>query len=308
MGLASACMGRELVTRRTALRTAAFAAGALGLQRFSPAEPLAPKFSLAHLTVLACPPPQLIEIAGRAGYDYASLRIIPMRLAGEPDYDLARKPAMLRETRHALAATALKLHDIEVGRIADGVDVADYVPSFECGGELGARRVICSVWTADHTFAVDSLARMCEFAKKSGLSISLEFVTWANVRNLRQAMELLRTVNKENLGLLIDVLHFDRSHVDPKELDAVPPSFFHFVHLCDAPKLTVATTKALIHTGREARLYPGEGAIDIRGIVKRLPPIPFSLEVPNLVRVKELGYQEHARRCLEAAKRCLKVG
>ena len=301
-------MGRELVTRRTMLRSAAATLGALSLERVIAAPAINAKFSLAHLTILGCSPPQLVEIAGRVSYDYASLRMIPMRLPGEPDYDLARKPAMLRETRAALAATGLKLHDIEVGRIADGVDVADYRPAFETGAELGARRVIGSVWATDHAFILDSLARMCDLAGKSGLSISLEFVTWSSVRNLQQALELLRAVKKDNLGLLIDVLHFDRSHVSPAELDSVPPSRFHFVHLCDAPKARDFSSEALIHTGREERLYPGEGDIDIAGILKHLPEIPYSLEIPNLERVKELGYQEHARRCLEAAKRCCRLG
>lgn len=301
-------MGREFVARRTVLRSAAATFSVLSLKRAFAAAPGNAKFSLAHLTILGCSPPQLIEIAGRVGYDYASLRMIPMRLAGEPDYDLARKPAMLRETRAALAATGLKLHDIEVARIADNVDVADYRPAFETGAELGARRVIGSVWATDRAFILDSLGRMCDLAAKSSLSISLEFVTWSRARNLQQALELLRAVKKDNLGLLIDTLHFDRSHVKLAELDSVPPSRFHFVHLCDAPKARDFSTAALIHTGREERLYPGEGAIDIAGILKHLPAVPYSLEIPHLERVKELGYEEHARRCLEAAKRCCKLG
>jgi hypothetical protein len=31
--------------------------------------------------------------------------------------------------------------------------------------------------------------------------------------------------------------------------------------------------------------------------------IPYSLEIPHLARVKELGYAEHAWRCLQAAKK-----
>jgi sugar phosphate isomerase/epimerase len=95
---------------------------------------------------------------------------------------------------------------------------------------------------------------------------------------------------------------FNRSRVKPEELDAVPRELFHFAHVCDAPKEISTTTDGLIHTGREARLDPGEGSIDIEAIVNRMPEIPYSLEIPNLERVKELGYAEHARRCLEHAK------
>ena len=69
------------------------------------------------------------------------------------------------------------------------------------------------------------------------------------------------------------------------------------------PKEIPPTNEGLIHTGREERLYPGEGGIDIASILNRLPEVPYSLEIPNLVRVKELGFAEHAWRCLETAKK-----
>ena len=43
------------------------------------------KYSLAHLTVLGCAPPEMTYIAGRAGYDYVSFRPIFMGLPGEPN-------------------------------------------------------------------------------------------------------------------------------------------------------------------------------------------------------------------------------
>ena len=52
--------------------------------------------------------------------------------------------------------------------------------------------------------------------------------------------------------------------------------------------------KGLMHAAREARLDPCEGGIDIATIVNRLPELPYALEVPNLERVKALGYLEHA--------------
>jgi len=36
-----------------------------------------------------------------------------------------------------------------------------------------------------------------------------------------------------------------------------------------------------------------------------LPPIPYSIELPNIKRVKQFGYEGHARRCLESAQQQL---
>jgi sugar phosphate isomerase/epimerase len=267
-----------------------------------PRKPAQPRFSLAHLTVLGCAPPEMTYTAARAGYDFVSYRIIAMRLPGEPDYDLAANKEMLRQTRTALAATGLKVHDIELARIQDGMDPKSYVPALETAAELGARQVITSIWTPQRAYAVDSLTELCDLGKKVGLTMNLEFVTWANVATLREAIAVCHAVNRENCGVLIDVLHFNRSRTKLEELDGVPRRWFHFAHLCDAPKEIPTTNEGLIRAGREERLYPGEGGIDIASIVHRLPEVPYSLEIPNLARAKELGYAEHAWRCLETAK------
>jgi hypothetical protein len=53
---------------------------------------------------------------------------------------------------------------------------------------------------------------------------------------------------------------------------------------------------------REERSYVGEGGIDVASIVNRIPEIPCSIELPNLKRVQQYGFEEHARRCLQTAK------
>ena len=60
-----------------------------GLRSASADGPL--QFSLAHLTLLNCAPPELTEIAARAGYDFVSLR--PMGM-GNPGDRCIRWPAM----------------------------------------------------------------------------------------------------------------------------------------------------------------------------------------------------------------------
>ena len=34
-----------------------------------------------------------------------------------------------------------------------------------------------------------------------------------------------------------------------------------------------------------------------------MPPVDYTIELPNQSRVAELGYEEHARRCLQHSKR-----
>jgi sugar phosphate isomerase/epimerase len=261
------------------------------------------KYSLAHLTVLGCAPPEMTYIAARAGYEYVSFRPIYMGLPGEPNYCLAENKEMLQQTKAALSSTGVQLHDIELARIYDGLDPKKYVPAMEVAAELGGKHVLSSIWTPQREFAIERFAELCDLAKPFGLTVNLEFVTFADVKNLKEALDVLRTAKRKNCGIMIDTLHFNRSRVSVEELDEVPREWFHFAHLCDAPAEIPTTREGLIFTARDARLYPGEGAIDIAAILNRMPEITCSIELPHLARVKEMGAAEHAFRCLEAAKK-----
>jgi hypothetical protein len=60
----------------------------------------------------------------------------------------------------------------------------------------------------------------------------------------------------------------------------------------------------LFHAGRVERLPPGEGGIDIKGILRHLPPgIPMGLEVPMRALMAGQGCEAVARRVREAAER-----
>ncbi|MDR3562429.1 MAG: TIM barrel protein [Negativicutes bacterium] len=263
---------------------------------------MARQFSLAHLTVLGCAPPELIYIAARAGYDFVSLRPIYMGLPNEPNYALADNNVLLRQTKNALAATGLKLLDIELARIYDGVDVKKYLPAMEVAAELGGRAVLSSIWTPDRSFYLEKFAELCDQAKSFGLTVDLEYVPIACVFNLAGALDVLRAVERENAGIMIDTHHFHRAGDNVEDLGSLPSEWFHYAHLCDAPAEIPTEKEEMTRILREARLYCGEGGIDIASILNRIPEIPYSIELPHLERAKELGYAEHAWRCLQAAK------
>ncbi|MDT8861468.1 sugar phosphate isomerase/epimerase [Alkalihalobacillus sp. MEB130] len=263
------------------------------------------EFSIAHLTALGCTPPELTYIASRAGYDFVSLRPIYMGLHDEPNYALAENKEMLRETKRAFSDTGIKLLDIELARIYDGVDPKSYLPAFEVAAELGGRHVLSSIWTEDYHYAIEKFAELCDLAKPFGLTIELEFVPIASVKNLKGALDVLHTVKRENAGLMIDAHHFHRSGDKIEDLDSVPREWFRYFHLCDAPADIPSSKEEMTRILREERLYVGEGGIDIKSIIQRIPKVPYSIELPHSKRSQELGYEEFARRCLQTAKEYL---
>ena len=263
---------------------------------------MAQQYSLAHLTVLGCAPPEMTYIAARAGYDFVSIRCIYMGLPGEPNYELAKNPEMLRQTQRALKETGVRLHDIELARIKDEVDPKSYLPALEVAAELGARAVLSSIWTPEREYAIEKFGELCDLARQFNLTVDLEPVPIAGVRTTAEAVDVLRAVGRPNAGLMIDIHHFHRALDRPEMLDGLPREWFHFAHLCDAQLQIPSDRAEMTRIMREERLYPGEGGIDIAAILNRLPGMVYSIELPHLARVKELGYAEHAFRCLESAK------
>ena len=251
---------------------------------------------------MGCPPPEMTYIAARAGYDFVSIRPIFMGLPGEPNYALAENPLMLRQTKQALASTGLKVHDIELARIHDDMHSTRYLPAMEVAAELGARAVLSSIWTPNRDYAIEKFGEVCDLAKQFGLTVDLEYVPIASVNSLAGAVDVLRSVKRDNAGLMIDVHHFHRALDKPEDLDGLPREWFHFAHLCDAQGEIPTDRAEMTRILREERLYVGEGGIDVAGILNRLPKVVYSIELPHLARAREMGYAEHAFRCLESAK------
>ena len=260
------------------------------------------EFSLAHLTVLGCPPPEMIYIAARAGYDYVSIRTIHLDLPGEPNYALTDNPQMLKQTKQALASTGLRVHDIELARVYEGVHPTRYLPAMEVAAELGAKAVLSSIWGGERDFYIEKFGEICDLAKPFGLTVDLEYVPIAAVASLAQAVDVLRAVNRSNAGLMVDMHHFHRARDDAADLDAVPREWFHFAQLCDAPAEIPTERAEMIRIMREARMYVGEGGIDVASILAHIPHCVYSIELPNKERHEEIGYAEHATRCLETLK------
>jgi sugar phosphate isomerase/epimerase len=225
-----------------------------------------------------------------------------MGLPGEPDYGLADNPQMLKQTKRALSATGLRIHDIELARVYEGLHPTKYLPAMEVAAELGARAVLSSIWGGERDFYIEKFAAICDLAKPFGLTVDLEYVPIAAVANLAQAVDVLRAVNRSNAGLMIDTHHLHRARDNPADLDALPREWFHFAQLCDAPAEIPTDRAEMIRIMREARLYVGEGGIDVAGILAHLPPCVYSIELPNKEVHEEMGYAEHAARCLETLK------
>ena len=263
-----------------------------------------PLYSLAHLTLIGCTPAELVYIAARAGYDAVSPRFITMNVPGE-FYQSPLEAAQIQATKTALETTGLKVLDIEIARITEDCDPRDFLSALDLAAELEAKHMIMSAWTSrrdDRNFILDMYAETCDLAAPFGITIDLEFPTFSRIRTLDEALDIVRAADRKNGGILIDTLYLHLSRIDLGEILHIPPDWLHFLHISDCLPGIADTREGMIQLARDARLYPGEGWIDFNGIIERCPPVHYSIELPNQSRIAELGYEEHARRCLRHAK------
>ena len=177
-------------------------------------------FSLAYLTLPNTHPVDQIEIAAQCGYEGVGLRTISQHLPGEPDYALANG-RMFQMVRAALERTGVRLMDIELARVADGVDVMSYEKEFALGAELGAKYAIASVWSADRDFSRVQFEKMCDLADKYGMKLNLEFVPFSNIPGLTEALAWMDLMDRPNVQVLVDTLHAHRVKVTPEQLREV---------------------------------------------------------------------------------------
>lgn len=265
---------------------------------------LAREFSLAYLTIPGIEPLEQIKIAHDAGYDFVSLRTIPMGLPGEPQVCLEKDPQLFTAIEQALKDYEMKLLDIELVRVREDLPF-DFRPAFEAGASLGATQVLTSVWTKDHSFAVERYGSICEQAAEYGLTMNLEFPIVSGLTTLEDALLIQDKVNKPNLKLLMDMIYVHWAGIKPETIKALNPERIGVIHLCDSPKEKDMGGMEITQVVREGRAYCGEGAVDLKGLLNALPERPMSIELPNAACIKELGGAGHAARCLETAKACV---
>ena len=263
------------------------------------------EFSLAHLTVLSLQPPEMVSVAARTGYQAVGLRLIAVT-PDSPGYPLMDDAAAMRQTKIRLDDTGLRVGDIEFVKITPEIDIAALEPFAAAGAELGARHVIAAPYDPDLGRLAERFAALADLAGRYNLSVLLEFFPWTVVPNLREAKRIVDAADRKNTGILVDTLHFARSESRLEDIAAIAPDRLPMVHVCDAQSGGPFTTEQLLHTARAERLPPGEGEINIRDILGRLPTgVTIALEVPMESLTRERGPEEVARRVLDATVQLL---
>lgn len=252
--------------------------------------------SLAALTVLELSPPEMVACAADAGYSHVGLRLIAAT-DNEPTWPLVGDTPMVREVERRLADSGVRTLDIEIFRLKPDTEVASYLPALETGARLGAKHVLVAGNDAHEARLTERFAALCRLAAPLGLSVDLEPMPWTEVKNLEQGTHIATASQQANAGVLIDPIHFDRGGNVPADIAAVPGSRLHYAQLCDAPAERPRDLETLLYQARSERLMPGDGALDLAGILRALPAaLPLAVEIPMRTLALSVPAAERARR------------
>jgi sugar phosphate isomerase/epimerase len=213
--------------------------------------------------------------------------------------------------RAVLDATGLRLVEIEFlgGWVLDpDRGLAGTVAGVEAVADvLGGRHVSAGEFRAgelDLDAAADRLAQLAARLDRRGLLLALEAFPWSAVRDVGTAVKLLRTAAAPNAGLMIDVWHYYNGGATPDTLVDLPGAGVVAVQLNDGPRVHAD----FLHHARAARRLPGEGELDVVGLVRAVQatgfPGPWCVEV-NTPEFRELPIEVAARAAADAARRVL---
>jgi len=223
---------------------------------------------LAALTVLELPAAEQVSVAAQAGYTHVGLRLIPVAGQTLPPFDVD-------EIERRLADTGIRVLDLEVFRLSADTKVADFEPALDTAARLGASELLVHGADPDEARLVENLGRLCDLAARYRLAANLEPMPWVEVSNIVKAKRVLDQAARKNSALLVDAIHFFREENKLEQLQGIR---LNYMQLCDARPERPADMQEIIRQARADRLFPGEGGLDLQGLMRALPrELPISV-------------------------------
>ena len=265
--------------------------------------------ALAPQTLPTLRPQQFLRCAAQSGFQRVGVRILQGSPRNRPDdFPAAVRGANeIPELRAILDGEGLAVVDLEFVLLDAETPVDAYRPFLEMGATLGARYLVTCSMVPDPAQAAEKLQALCRWASEFDMSVAVEFLRYTAVKAIDDAVTLVRASGAENAFVLLDCFHLHQAGDRPENILAYPASYFPYLQLCDAPGPPNPDDEEVMRQARTERLNPGEGVIDLAGIIRALPPeLPISLEVPNLVRTSQIGEVAHAIRLRQDAEKLLR--
>jgi sugar phosphate isomerase/epimerase len=256
---------------------------------------------LSNVSLMTTPLPEVMSAASTAGFDGISV------IARSHRYAVERGGLTNADLRAIAADHGVTITEVET--------TGDWLTSEPDDAPASVRTVVypthellditaelgAPTMTAVHPGAArpldesaEAFAKLCDRAAVRGLRVALEFVPWMGIGSLAAGWDVVRTADRPNGGLLVDLWHHRRSSHDDDLLESIPADRIFSVQVCDA---TAAPRGPLVEDV-QYRMLPGRGDLDVVGFLRTLTATGVDAPIGVEVFDGELVAQgaEHAAR------------
>jgi sugar phosphate isomerase/epimerase len=176
---------------------------------------------------------------------------------------------------------------------------AAFAPHHVTAGELSAGDL-------DVRAAGARLGAICARLQPYNMRVAVEAFPWSPIRDVATARAIVEASGAPNAGLMIDVWHFYNTRSSLADLSGLAPERIVAVQLNDGHLVD----DDFLAEARRGRLLPGEGTLDIAGLLVGLQQLgfrgPYSVEV-NYPAFRDLPVDEMATRSYATAEAALAV-
>jgi 2-keto-myo-inositol isomerase len=176
----------------------------------------------------------------------------------------------------------------------------------EVGQKIGCPNIVVVplVGTDKFTYAqikessVKVLHELADIAEKYGIRLAIEFVghPQCTINTFGQAYDIVQAVNRNNVGLVLDCFHFHAMGSRMEDLKKADGSKIFILHIDDTEDFPIGILTDV------DRVWPGEGAIDLKGILTTLKEIGYKEDMVSVELFRPEYYELEVEEAIKIAK------
>jgi len=246
-----------------------------------------------------------LEYCNKHGYDYIEIRTmdkLPEYLESHSMDDLAQ----FFNTNHIkpLALNALVFFNNRSEKEYQEV-IEEFKGMLETAQKIGAQYIVAVPLVTEQKIVKAEIKNSCvqvlnelsELAEPYGVKIAVEFVghPQCTVNTFDQAYDIVQTVNRDNVGLVLDCFHFHAMGSKLEDLKQADISKIFIVHIDDTEDFPIGFLTD------EDRVWPGLGAIDLAAIFSTLKEKGYD-DAVSVELFRPEYYQLNAEEAIKTAK------
>ncbi|MFP3875405.1 2-keto-myo-inositol isomerase [Bacillus paralicheniformis] len=246
-----------------------------------------------------------LEYCEKHGYDYIEIRTMDKLPEYLKDHSLSEL-AEYFQTHHIkpLALNALVFFNNRDEKGHREI-IEEFKGMMETCKTLGVKYVVAVPLVTEQKIlkddikasSVEVLTELSDIAEPYGVKIAVEFVGHpeCTVNTFSQAYDIVMTVNRDNVGLVLDSFHFHAMGSDIEDLKKADGKKIFIYHIDDTEDFPIGFLRD------EDRVWPGQGAIDLDAHLSTLKDIGFS-DVVSVELFRPEYYKLSAEETIRTAK------